>query len=405
MKRARSCTPAQRAPSATARWGALGSSVVLRVTEPLWLPRAAAILARELDAIDRACSRFRADSDLTRVNTRAGGRPVRVAPLLVEALQVALRAAELTDGDVDPTVGAALVLAGYDRDWSLLRQGATESAGGVPTLVARRLAGHRAVELDASRSTVRIPAGILLDLGATAKAWAADRGARAVWDAARCGVLVGLGGDIATAGPAPAGGWRIHVTDDHRCGPDAPGQTVAVASGGLATSSVAVRRWRRGGHAMHHIIDPSSGAPAGGPWRTVSVAAADCTDANVAATAALVRGHRAPAWLDRLGLPARLVAHDGAVLRIGDWPLAQAPGLRRALVTMDAASKPAAIGTGALSPHRGPGSWSPGLRDDAPAVAHPHDAPPDRAPTFVVGHGGPTPGRAAASLRRADDPQ
>jgi hypothetical protein len=275
----------------------------------------------------------------------------------------------------------------------------------VPTLVARRLAGHRAVELDASRSTVRIPAGILLDLGATAKAWAADRGARAVWDAARCGVLVGLGGDIATAGPAPAGGWRIHVTDDHRCGPDAPGQTVAVASGGLATSSVAVRRWRRGGHAMHHIIDPSSGAPAGGPWRTVSVAAADCTDANVAATAALVRGHRAPAWLDRLGLPARLVAHDGAVLRIGDWPLAQAPGLRRALVTMDAASKPAAIGTGALSPHRGPGSWSPGLRDDAPAVAHPHDAPPDRAPTFVVGHGGPTPGRAAASLRRADDPQ
>ncbi len=193
-----------------------------------------------------------------------------------------------------------------------------------PTLIARRLSGHRTVLLDATFSTVRIPSGIMLDLGATAKAWAADRGARAVWEAARCGVLVSLGGDIATAGgveSGPAGGWRIHVTDDHRSGPDAPGQTIAIADGGLATSSVAVRRWQRGAQTMHHIIDPSSGAPALSPWRTVSVAAADCTDANIAATAALVRGERAPAWLDELGLPARLVAHDGAVLRIGDWPL------------------------------------------------------------------------------------
>jgi thiamine biosynthesis lipoprotein ApbE len=411
------CLPTQRAPTATARWEALGSTVVLRVTEPLWLPRAGAILARELDAIDRACSRFRDDSDLTRVNAHAGGPPVPVAPLLVEALQVALRAAELTEGDVDPTVGAALVLAGYDRDFSLLEQrwepsgacvvedsrertggwlaAATPAAGGdprnspPPTLVARRLSGHRTVELNAGRSTVRIPAGILLDLGATAKAWAADRGARAVWRVARCGVLVSLGGDIATAGgvgSGPPGGWRIHVTDDHRCGPDAPGQTVAIADGGLASSSVAVRRWQHGAQTMHHIIDPSSGAPARGPWRTVSVAAADCTDANIAATAALVRGHRAPAWLDGLGLPARLVAHDGAVLRIGDWPLdSQAPGPR--------------------IPHRVPESWPQGPRDDAPAAASPRDASPACTPTCVVGHGGPTPGRAVASLRRADDPQ
>ncbi len=387
MRRARStCTPPRPALTATARWEALGTSVVLRVTEPLWLPRASAILARELDAIDRTCSRFRADSDLTRVNAHAGRRPVPVAPLLIEALRVALRAAELTDGDVDPTVGAALVLAGYDRDFSLLDQrqdpndvwaaedvceraerlvAEATPADGVdlrnpfpPTLIARRLSGHRTVLLDTPFSTVRIPSGIMLDLGATAKAWAADRGARAVWDAARCGVLVGLGGDIATAGPAPAGGWRIHVTDDHRSGPDAPGQTVAIADGGLATSSVAVRRWRRDGQTMHHIIDPSSGAPARGPWRTVSVAAADCTDANIAATAALVRGERAPAWLDALGLPARLVAHDNAVLRLGDWPL-----------------------EGSAPPRHG------------------------RAFASVVGHGGPTPGREVASLRRADDLQ
>jgi thiamine biosynthesis lipoprotein ApbE len=440
VRRARStCKPARRATTATARWEALGSTVVLRVTEPLWLPRAAAILARELDAIDRACSRFRRDSDLTRVNAYTGGRPVAVAPLLVEALQVALRAAELTDGDVDPTVGAALVLAGYDRDFSLLEQrqesdeawtaeaqpfedraaragvsaangrserpegrvageapadGVDPRSSSPPTLIARRLSGHRTVQLDTERSTVRIPSGIVLDLGATAKAWAADRGARAVWAATRCGVLVSLGGDIATAGAAPAEGWRIHVTDDHRSGPDAPGQTVAIADGGLATSSVAVRRWCRDGQAMHHIIDPSSGAPAGGPWRTVSVAAADCTDANIAATAALVRGRRAPAWLDALGLPARLVAHDGAVLRIGDWPLdgvtpTAVPDRRPTALQPDPTVMP---------PDRtavAPGPTAVAL--DLTAVA------PNRTPASVVGHGGPTPEREVVSMRRADD--
>jgi thiamine biosynthesis lipoprotein ApbE len=316
---------------ATARWEALGTSVVLRVTDPAWLPRASAILARELDAIDRACSRFRPDSDLSRVNACAGGRPVRVAPLLIEALAVALRAAELTGGDVDPTVGAALILAGYDRDWRLLERPAGQGhplSSSVadraplvpPTLTARLRSGYRTVELDPVLETVRVPRGIVLDLGATAKAWAADRGARAVQELARCGVLVSLGGDIATAGPAPAGGWRIHVTDDHRSGPGVHGQTIAIASGGLATSSTAVRRWRRGTATMHHIVNPADGAPVRGPWRTVSVAAADCTNANIATTAALVRGARAPQWLEQCGLPARLVAHDGEVLRVGRWP-------------------------------------------------------------------------------------
>ncbi len=349
MRAGATCAGFRRAATATARWEALGTSVVLRVTDPLWLPRASVTVARELDAIDRACSRFRADSDLTHVNTHAGGRPVRVAPLLIEALGIALRAAELTDGDVDPTVGAALVLAGYDRDWSLLEQVGTSTAAidpaayghrhGVvderphqahtagrpsidrPTLVARRLSDYRTVELNPVLGVVRIPSGVMLDLGATAKAWAADRAARAVAALARCGVLVSIGGDIATAGLAPAGGWRIHVTDDHRSGPDGPGQTIAIADGGLATSSVAVRRWRRGSQTMHHIIDPSSAAPARGPWRTVSVAAADCTDANIAATAALVRGEHAPEWLSQQGLPTRLVAHDGSVVPVGGWPI------------------------------------------------------------------------------------
>lgn len=311
---------------ATACWEAFGTNVVLRVREPARLACARAIVVAELDAIDRACSRFREDSDLSRVNAAAGARAVRVAPLLTEALEVALRASELTGGAVDPTIGAALVLAGYDRDWRLLEPAAVDAVARAPgkkmaAVRARLRSGWETIDLDVARATVRIPRGIALDLGATAKAWAADRAAAAAQAACDCGVLVGIGGDIATAGDAPDGGWRIHVTDDHRAGAGAPGQTISIAAGGLATSSTLTRRWRRGAATMHHIIDPATGAPTLGSWRTVSVAAADCTDANIASTAALVRGDAAAAvWLEHCGLPARLVDQRGAVRRIGEWP-------------------------------------------------------------------------------------
>jgi thiamine biosynthesis lipoprotein len=116
------------------------------------------------------------------------------------------------------------------------------------------------------------------------------------------------------------------VTDDHRSHHSAPGQTVSIHSGGLATSSTIVRRWSHRGHTMHHIIDPDTGAPVRGTWRTVSVAAASCTDANTAATAALVRAEAATAWLDQLALPARLVDAAGDVTTVGDWPAESGPG-------------------------------------------------------------------------------
>ena len=330
-----------RARRNSAEWETWGSKVVLRVTEPTALDAARTAVRDELAAIDRVCSRFRPDSELSAVNAQAG-RAMRVSPLLGEALELALRAAELTDGDVDPTIGSALVLKGYDRDWSLLegsrpddgsaaadwtaddvlpRRTSDDGLTGRPRAVlAQRICGWRSVMLDRKGPTLRIPAGTMIDLGATAKALAADRAARAAAQVGECGALVGVGGDIAVAGQAPRRGWMVRVTDDHRADHRAPGQTVAIVGGGLATSSTAVRRWRHEGEEMHHIIDPRTGAPVRGRWRTVSVAAASCADANIASTAALVRAGGAPAWLTQMGVPARLVGTNGRIYTTGDWP-------------------------------------------------------------------------------------
>jgi thiamine biosynthesis lipoprotein len=289
---------------------ALGASVSVVVSDPDVLAAARSAVEAEVAAVDLACSRFRPDSDLSRLNA-AGGRPVRVGALLLDAIAVALRAAVLTDGIVDPTIGRALILAGYDRDFAALAHARTR-------LVATRVEGWQAVSVDLTRSEVRLPRGVRLDLGATAKALAADRAAAAAAATSPgTGMLVNLGGDIAVAGPAPPGGWAVRVADDHRAPPEAPGQTLAISTGGLATSSTTVRRW---GPDAHHIIDPRTGLPADSPWRTVSVAAASCVDANIASTAAIVLGDDAPGWLEERGLPARLVDQEGSTLAVGAWP-------------------------------------------------------------------------------------
>jgi thiamine biosynthesis lipoprotein len=299
----------------TARWRALGTSAAIVVSDRGALAGARAAVEAELAAVDLACSRFRPDSDLSRLNAGAG-RPVRVGALLLDAIAVALRAAVLTDGIVDPTIGRALILAGYDRDFATLAHARTR-------LIATRVEGWQTVSVDEARSEVRLPRGVLLDLGATAKALAADRAAAAATAAAPgAGVLVNLGGDIAVAGPAPSSGWAVRVADDHQAPPGAPGQSLAISTGGLATSSTTVRRW---GPDVHHIIDPRTGLPADSPWRTVSVAAANCVDANVASTAAIVLGDDAPGWLEARALPARLVDHEGARLMVAGWPRELAP--------------------------------------------------------------------------------
>jgi FAD:protein FMN transferase len=310
------------------RWEALGTSVVLRVTRAAALVHARELVEAELDAIDLACSRFRADSELERLNASAG-RFVAASPLLLEALQTALRAATLTEGAVDPTLGEAIILAGYSRDFSELehpagatpdREPRSSSVRCRPIVGARPASGWKLIDVRDDPPRIRIPAGVRLDLGATAKALAADRAAAAVYAATGTGVLVSLGGDLATEGQPPAGGWAIHVTDDHRAGPDAPGQTITIAGGGVATSSTTVRRWLEGDRLMHHILDPATGEPVQPVWRTATVAASSCVDANIASTAALVQGRSALAWLSELGLPSRLVGVSGEVNAIAGWP-------------------------------------------------------------------------------------
>lgn len=275
------------------------------------------VVERTIDMFDRACSRFRDDSELSVCN-RAGGHAVHVSPLLIEAVGAGLRAASLTDGDVDPSLGNALIALGYDNDWDAIagRVSAPERK-----LAFARVPGWRTIRIDPEAGTVALAQGVSLDLGATAKALAADRAAEQASVASGCGVLVSVGGDLATAGPAPEEGWSVRVTDDHRAPVSAPGQSITIRSGGLATSSTTARRWRSSsGELVHHLLDPTTGQPAQGGWRTVSVAAATCLDANIASTAAVVRGQRAPTWLRSLGLPSRLVSDEGLALHLAGWP-------------------------------------------------------------------------------------
>lgn len=301
----------------TARFEALGTGAVVAVTREDCLADAVAAVRETVAAFDLACSRFRADSELEALNA-AAGEPVAVSPLLLEAVAAALRAAHLTYGAVDPTVGRAMLALGYDRDFGDLPQEAVDK-GSRPQPFAK-IPGWRVVTLDPDAGTVRLPRGVSLDLGATAKALAADKAAAAA-NSAGCDVLVSLGGDIATTGAPPAG-WPVRVTDDHRAGPEAPGQWITLEVGGLATSSVATRRWTMPWGPVHHVLDPATAMPAGGPWRTATVAAASCLDANTASTAAIVYGERAQRWLDSLALPSRLVGHDGRALHLSNWPTA-----------------------------------------------------------------------------------
>lgn len=283
-------------------WSTTGRVVV---TDPRALGAVLEIVRTGLDDVERACSRFRPDSELT---TLAPGTH-RLSPLLADLVATALDAAEASGGLVDPTVGGAMQALGYDRSIELL------PADGAPVRLVTAVPGWRRVSLHGDR--LELPPEVVLDLGATAKARAADLLARRATETVGVGVLVELGGDIATAGHAPDGGWQVLVRDT---GNDPACQVTLAPGSAVATSSTVRRTWRRGGVRLHHVVDPRTAAPAAPVWRSVTVAARTCVEANTAATASVVLGRGATRWLCERGFTARLVDQQRRVVRTGDWP-------------------------------------------------------------------------------------
>jgi thiamine biosynthesis lipoprotein len=298
---------------AVAERSALGTTARVVVWPPHELPRALDAVDCELVALDRQASRFREDSEISQVNS-SEAHTFFLTEGLAELLATALAAAEVTNGLVDPTVGSALIAMGYDRDFSSVRKHLPEApAAGTPAL------GWASIELGGQ--LLRRPAGLVLDLGATAKGVGSDRSAPAARNAMDGGgVLVSLGGDLAVAGQSPKGGWPILVAEDPLGDQGPSGHIVRFHRGGVATSSVVCRRWRRGDRTLHHIIDPRTGEPAQAHWRTATVAAPTCAYANAASTALIVGGEEALEVVTAAGLPARLIGHDGSVHLIGSWP-------------------------------------------------------------------------------------
>ncbi|MBF4162943.1 FAD:protein FMN transferase [Nocardioides acrostichi] len=297
--------------TAAHEWSLWSTTARLVVTDPGRLLPALHTARAVLSEVDAAANRFDPLSEISRLPAQGG--TTTLSPMLAALVRESLDAARDTEGVVDPTVGRALVDLGYDRDISLVLEGDR------PVARVRRVAGWRAVRLSGSELT--LPPGVLLDLGATAKASAADRVAAAVHREHGTGVLMSLGGDIATAGVSPEDGWQVHVQDT-----DAdPSDAVALPAGaGLATSSTVRRAWTTGGRRVHHLLDPATGEPAPRTWRSATVAAPTALAANIASTAVVVLGERAPAWLVAHDLDARLVDTGGRVHRFGGWPTSAA---------------------------------------------------------------------------------
>ena len=317
-------TASTTGPATTARGTALGTYVFVATRRPADLRPARRLARQVLDDVDRTCSRFRPDSDLSRANAGAGGW-VAVDPVLVAAVAAACVAAADTGGLVHPLLGRNLVELGYDRDFAELTPVEDDR---VPTeLWPTTGPGRdrwREIGLDPD-GAIRVPAGTALDLGATGKAWAADVIATAFAEELGGPALVSLGGDLAIAAP-DGQPWPVAISTR----PDGPVETtIALDRGGLATSSTRVRRWARRGTGVHHLLDPRTGRPAPEVWRTVTATGPTCTAANTASTAAVVLGQDAPDWLAGRGVAARLVDRDERVRTTGSWPTDPADEHRR----------------------------------------------------------------------------
>lgn len=276
------------------RWSVRCELVVADPADDGALEAAGAVCDAVMGEVELAVSSFRVDSEVTRL--RPGWNDV--SPLMASITAAALGAARESSGAVDPTVGRAVA--------------AWRSGHAVDEHRAGRWAD---VELRGTR--LRLPSDVLLDFGATGKAYAADLAATRAARTVGTGVLVNLGGDIATDGTGPSGGWQVCVRDTD----DDPTTTITLRDGwAVTTSSTEHRRADATDPLTHHLLDPSTGRPALSPWRTATVVALTAVAANTASTAAVVRGGGAVAWLSVRGQAARLVARDGRVVVVAGFP-------------------------------------------------------------------------------------
>jgi thiamine biosynthesis lipoprotein len=298
--------------TAVAEWEVWTTTARVVVTDPSVLDAAVTLIRTRLEEVDLAASRFRADSEVRQI-ARSQDREHTISPLLADLVAAGLQAAQDTDGAVDPTLGTVLTHLGY-RSEEPGSVSVVAPAPGIRWTAARRVTWR---DIHVGHNTLRMPPGTLLDLGASAKAWTADRCAEDVASRFGCGAMVSLGGDLRVAGAPPTDGWNILVQD----GADEPASRIGLTGAeAVATSSTLHRRWLRHGQQMHHLIDPLTGYPARPVWRTVTVAAPTCLMANTLTTQAMVLGELAILVLAETGLPARLVDASGEVIAIGGWP-------------------------------------------------------------------------------------
>ncbi|MGG5170563.1 FAD:protein FMN transferase [Pseudarthrobacter sp. J1738] len=302
-----------------ARFDAIGTTVSVHATDPGALDQAVRTAREWLAPLDLAASRFRADSELTTINARSARGPVAVAvsALLGDVLEASFRTAALTGGLVDPTVGAALLRAGYDDDMVLVRDRAGWTVPGDPEPAP----GWLQISYTPDVRLLVMPAGTVLDFGSSAKAYAADRIAALLGETLPGGFLVDLGGDIAVAGTPPETGWQVGIEHDR----GRTDQVITIRDQAIATSSTRHRAWSSGSGTAHHIIDPRTGAPAQRIWAEVTCLGATALEANAASTAAIVLGAQAPSWLGARGIDASLHATDGSTVRTGNWPAPHEP--------------------------------------------------------------------------------
>ena len=289
---------------------AMGTTVTVLL--PTGHESAAAAVRALFAEWERALSRFRPESELSRLNARAG-EPVAASPLLLSVLETALRAAAATGGLYDPTLLTQIVALGYAASFDTLPADQPPAASAIALLPG---GGWREIILDPSTCSVTLPRGIGLDFGGIAKGMAVDAALARLRDMGCACALVNAGGDLAVIGlPPSAESWPVAV----------PGRsawwTVPLARGAMATSGIARRRWRQGGVPRHHLLDPRTGQPARGGLWSVTVTAAECAQAEVAAKVAFILGPDGGArFLRKLQLSGLLVCADGRLIRVGDWP-------------------------------------------------------------------------------------